>query len=94
MSPTLKETDEVMTTQTGWLDRFSQVMGRCVPDAITAAIIFMLMVAGTALVLGTSPAQILDAYSQGFWSLLAFTMQMILIVTLSSVLSATLFFAS
>ena len=29
---------------TGWLDRFAQVMGRLVPDAITACIIFMLLV--------------------------------------------------
>jgi short-chain fatty acids transporter len=77
---------------TGWLDRFAQVMGRLVPDAITAAIIFMLLLGALALALGNTPAKVLDAYSQGLWSLLAFTMQMTLIITLSSALGATPFF--
>ncbi|MDX2030162.1 MAG: TIGR00366 family protein [Blastocatellia bacterium] len=76
----------------GRLDRFALVMGRFVPDAITAAILFMLLLAGMALALGNSPARVMDAYSQGLWSLLAFTMQMTLIITLSSVLGATPFF--
>jgi short-chain fatty acids transporter len=76
----------------GWPDRFARVMGRLVPDAITAAIIFMLALAGAALALGNAPARVLDAFSQGLWSLLAFTMQMTLIITLSSTLGATPFF--
>src|SRR5687768_17329547 len=80
------------TTSAGWLDRFAQVMGRFVPDAITTAIVLMVVLAALALVLGNSPAQVLDAYSQGLWSLLAFTIQMTLIITLSSVLGATPFF--
>ena len=80
------------TTSAGWLDRFARVMGRFVPDAITTAIVFMVVLALLALALGNSPAQVLDAYSQGLWSLLAFTMQMTLIITLSSVLGATPFF--
>lgn len=92
MAQTLEIREKVTTTSTSWLDRFARVMGRFVPDAITTAIIFMLLLAGMALALGNSPAQILDAYSQGLWSLLAFTMQMTLIITLSSVLGATPFF--
>lgn len=92
MAQALNKTEKDMTSETGWLDRFAQVMGRFVPDAITVAIIFMLVLAGLAWALGNSPTQILDAYSQGLWSLLAFTMQMILIITLSSVLGTTPFF--
>jgi len=92
MSQILERTETPAIVSTGWLDRFAAVMGRLVPDAITAAIIFMLVLAGMALALGNSPGQIMDAYSQGLWSLLAFTMQMTLIITLSSVLGATPFF--
>lgn len=92
MAQTLESQEKVTTTSPSWLDRFALMMGRLVPDAITTAIIFMLVLAGLALVLGNSPAKIMDAYSQGLWSLLAFTMQMTLIITLSSVLGATPFF--
>jgi short-chain fatty acids transporter len=92
MAQRLENLDTTMTAQEGWLDRFARVMGRLVPDAITASIIFMLVLAGMALALGNSPAKVLDAYSQGLWSLLSFTMQMTLIITLSSVLGATPFF--
>jgi short-chain fatty acids transporter len=92
MAQTLESLEKDTTISNNWLDRFARVMGRLVPDAITTAIIFMLLLAGMALALGNSPAQVLDAYSQGLWSLLAFTMQMTLIITLSSVLGATPFF--
>jgi short-chain fatty acids transporter len=92
MAQTLESPERLTATPAGWLDRFALVMGRFVPDAITAAIIFMVMLAGMALALGNRPAQVMDAYSQGLWSLLAFTMQMTLIITLSSVLGATPFF--
>jgi short-chain fatty acids transporter len=92
MAQIVERSETAATVSTGWLDRFAIVMGRLVPDAITAAIIFMLVLAGMALALGNSPGQIMDAYSQGLWSLLAFTMQMTLIITLSSVLGATPFF--
>ena len=45
-----------------------------------------------ALALGNSPGKTLDAYYQGLWMLLPFTMQMTLIIVLSSVLGATPFF--
>jgi len=92
MAQTLERLEEATTTSAGWLDRFARVMGRFVPDAITAAIIFMLVLTGMALALGNAPTKVLDAYSQGLWSLLAFTMQMTLIITLSSVLGTTPFF--
>lgn len=73
----------------GVLDRFARLMGRFVPDAITASIIFMLALAALAFALGNTPVKVLDAYYQGLWMLLPFTMQMTLIITLSSVLGAT-----
>ena len=95
MAQTLERPETETTTatdSTGRLDRFARGMGRLVPDAITASIIFMLLLAGMALLLGNSPAQVMDAYAQGLWSLLSFTMQMTLIITLSSVLGSTPFF--
>jgi short-chain fatty acids transporter len=95
MAQTLESSDAAATAAAGpagWLDRFAQGMARVVPDAITAVIIFMLVLAAMALALGNTPARVLDAYSQGLWSLLAFTMQMTLIITLSSTLGATPFF--
>ncbi|MBS1807169.1 MAG: short-chain fatty acid transporter [Acidobacteria bacterium] len=92
MAQTLERLEGATPTSESWLDRFARIMGRFVPDAITASIIFMLILAGMALMLGNSPAKVMDAYSQGLWSLLAFTMQMTLIITLSSVLGATPFF--
>ncbi len=72
-----------------WLDRFAQVMGRFVPDAITACVILLVLLFVTALILGNSPSKTMEAYYQGLWMLLPFTMQMTLIIVLSSVLAAT-----
>ena len=72
-----------------WLDRFAQVMGRFVPDAITACVILLVLLFATALVLGNSLSKTMEAYYQGLWMLLPFTMQMTLIITLSSVLAST-----
>src|SRR5688572_27244487 len=72
-----------------WLDRFSRLMARIVPDAVTAGIILTLIVAGAALAMGNSALAVMDAYYRGFWMLLTFTMQMTLIIVLSTALSNT-----
>jgi len=72
-----------------WLDRFAQVMGRFVPDAITACVILLVLLFAIALALGNSLSKTTEAYYQGLWMLLPFTMQMTLIITLSSVLAST-----
>jgi short-chain fatty acids transporter len=72
-----------------WLDRFSQIMGRFVPDAITACVMLLVLLFGVALALGNSLSKTMEAYYQGLWMLLPFTMQMTLIITLSSVLAST-----
>jgi len=71
------------------ISRFAQTLGTLVPDATSAAVILMLIVAGAALAFGSTPAAIADAYYRGLWMLLPFTMQMTLIITLSSVLGQT-----
>lgn len=73
----------------GWLDRFSRLVARIVPDAVTAGIVLTLIVAGGALAMGNSVLGVMDAYYRGFWMLLTFTMQMTLIIVLSTALSTT-----
>jgi short-chain fatty acids transporter len=75
--------------QDSWLNRFAQTLGRVVPDAITASVIMMALLFAVALAFGNSLANTWDAYYKGLWMLLPFTMQMTLIIVLSSVLGAT-----
>ncbi len=75
-----------------WLDRFAQIMARVVPDAITSCVILMLLLLVTALAFGNPFGKVVEAYYQGLWMLLPFTMQMSLIIVLSSVLGLTPFF--
>jgi len=74
------------------LDRFAAFISQFVPDAITASVILLIVLVITAVTLGNSPVQVMDAYYRGLWMLLPFTMQMTLIVVLSSTLAATPFF--
>lgn len=74
------------------LEQFAQFMGRVVPDAITTSVFLLFTLFAMAMALGDGPPKIMDAYYQGLWMLLPFTMQMTLIITLSSVLGATPFF--
>src|SRR6185295_17945231 len=76
----------------GILEIFARAMGRFVPDAITASVILLLILAGMSVAMGNSAGKTLDAYYQGLWMLLPFTMQMTLIIVLSSVLGSTPFF--
>ena len=80
--------------QDRWLDRFAVVMGRVVPDAITACVLLLFLLFAVAALLGNEPLKIMDAYYKGLWMLLPFTMQMTLIITLSAALGATPFFRS
>jgi short-chain fatty acids transporter len=74
------------------ISRFAQTVGSIVPDATSAAVILMLVVAGAALAFGNTPGAIADAYYRGLWMLLPFTMQMTLILVLSAVVTGTPFF--
>ena len=73
------------------LERFSLWMGRVVPDAITASVIFLFIIAALALLIGTPAGTVMDAYYRGLWMLLPFTMQMTLIIVLGSALSGSKF---
>jgi len=74
------------------LSRVARLFGALVPDAVTTSIALLVVVFFTALWLGNSLQEVADAYYRGLWMLLAFTMQMTLILTLSSALGAAPFF--
>jgi short-chain fatty acids transporter len=74
------------------IQRFPDLIAQLVPDAITASVILTLVMLAVALLLGNSLTRIMDAYHQGLWMLLQFTMQMTLIIVLSSALASTPFF--
>jgi short-chain fatty acids transporter len=78
--------NEVHSTR---LERFSHALGNLVPDATSASIVLLVIVAVAALAAGNTPAAVADGYYRGLWMLLPFTMQMTLILVLSSVVSAT-----
>lgn len=71
-----------------WLTRFSLFIGRVIPDAMSTAIGMLLLLALWALAIGNSGTAVLDAFYRGLWMLLPFTMQMTLILLLSSALGA------
>jgi len=79
-------------TKMQWVEKLAAVMERVVPDAITTSIILMVALVVLALGIGTPLSSTVDAYYRGLWSLLAFTMQMTLILVLSLILGATPFF--
>jgi len=67
-------------------------MSRWVPDAVTAGAILTVVTVGVALALGNPVSRVLEAYHQGLWMLLPFTMQMTLILVLSLAVATTPFF--
>jgi short-chain fatty acids transporter len=83
--PTRQETDN----RGNWIDALARIMERVVPDALTTSIVLLIGLFGLSLVLGTAPSAAVDAYYRGLWNLLAFTMQMTLILVLSLVLGAS-----
>jgi short-chain fatty acids transporter len=78
-----------LAARRGSLERFSLWMGRTVPDAISASVIFLVIVAVAALLIGTPVDGVMSAYYRGLWMLLPFTMQVTLIVVLGSALSSS-----
>jgi short-chain fatty acids transporter len=80
------------TTGPDRLTRFASLVGRLIPDALTTSIVLLVAVFGVALAMGNPLERTMDAYYRGLWMLLPFTMQMTLILVLSSTLGATPFF--
>lgn len=74
------------------MTRFADAVGHQVPDATAMAVLLLVVLAAAALGLGNGVEATTDAFYRGLWMLLAFSMQMALLLVLSSVLSATPFF--
>lgn len=74
------------------LTRFSQAAGAQVPDATAMAVILLIVLIAASLALGNDFTATSDAFYRGLWMLLAFSMQMTLLLVLSSVLSTIPFF--
>src|SRR5262249_32730385 len=77
-----------------WIERLATISEHYVPDALTSAIFMMVVLAASALILGNTVEETVDAYYRGLWMLLQFTMQMTLMLTLSLVLADTPVFKS
>lgn len=69
-------------------ETFTHLAERFVPDAYVFALLATVLVALAALIHGSSPAQIADAWGGTFWELLPFTLQMALIVITGHVLAS------
>lgn len=78
--------------QSNWVDVLGKVMERWVPDALTTAIVLMIVLVFFSLAVGGGIGGTLKAYYDGLWMFLGFTMQMTLILVLSLVVSATSIF--
>ncbi|HEX8183311.1 MAG TPA: TIGR00366 family protein [Blastocatellia bacterium] len=73
----------------GWLARYSLLMARIVPDAISTTVLMLVGIFIIAVATGNSLTASVDAWYRGLWMLLPFTMQMTLVLVLGSVLAAT-----
>jgi short-chain fatty acids transporter len=71
----------------------NKLMQRYMPDPFLMVILLTFFVYGLALVLTDStPIQVLEYWGGGFWSLLAFSMQMVLVLVTGHVLASSPFF--
>lgn len=71
-------------------DFFTRFMSRYMPDPLVIAIILTFLTAILAILIeGTTPAQAVEYWGDGFWNLLAFTMQMTVILLSGYILART-----
>lgn len=75
--------------RTDRLTRFADRVGALIPDAMSTSIGLLVLVGAAALAMLNTPGQTMEAYHRGLWMLLPFTMQMTLILVLSSSLGAS-----
>ncbi|MBM4328369.1 MAG: short-chain fatty acid transporter [Deltaproteobacteria bacterium] len=73
----------------GRVESFALSVEKYVPDAITSAVFMVVILFIFASLIGVPLSQTVDAYYKGLWMLLAFTMQMTLIITLAAVVGAS-----
>src|ERR1700684_1839468 len=60
--------------------RFTEWAERWFPDSYVFVCLAVVAVAAAALLKGASPVAVTKAFGDGFWSLIVFTMQMVMIV--------------
>jgi short-chain fatty acids transporter len=72
--------ERVALRLTGWAERW-------LPDAYVFALIATLVVLVAGLAIGVPAASLVDAWGKGFWDLLAFAMQMILVIVTGHVVA-------
>jgi short-chain fatty acids transporter len=78
-----------MEVEKGRAERFALSVEKYVPDAITSAVFMVVILFIFASLIGVPVSKTIDAYYRGLWLLLAFTMQMTLIITLSAVFGSS-----
>src|SRR5438105_5308391 len=69
--------------------RLPDLISQLVPDAVTTSVVLTLVMVAIALGMGNPLPKVMEAYHQGLWMLLPFTMQMTLIIVLSAALAGT-----
>ncbi|MDP4551960.1 short-chain fatty acid transporter [Alkalihalobacillus macyae] len=68
----------------------NRIMQRYLPDPFLFVVILTLVVFGLGLIFtGSSPVQMVQYFGEGFWSLLAFSMQMVLVLMTGYVLASS-----
>lgn len=72
--------------QSDRLTRFATAVGKLIPDAMSMAVIMMVMVAVAAVAIGNTVGAVGEAFYRGLWMMLPFTMQIALILVLSATL--------
>ncbi|MFB8005110.1 short-chain fatty acid transporter [Nocardia sp. NPDC056000] len=86
-------TPAVDTNSEKGLARIAQVLARWTekwfPDAYVIALAGLILVAVAALVNGSTPKTVVDAFGDGFWDLTAFTLQMAMVVLTGYVLATS-----
>ncbi|WP_096187672.1 short-chain fatty acid transporter [Evansella halocellulosilytica] len=76
-------------------NRFSQIVERYLPDAFVIAIVMTLLVFLAGWLMNISePVQLIQSWGEGFWTYLAFTMQMVLLLMTGMVLASVPFISS
>lgn len=73
----------------GRAERFALAVEKYIPDAITSAVFMVIILFIFTTSIGVPISKTVDAYYRGLWLLLAFTMQMTLIITLSAVFGSS-----
>ena len=76
-----------------FLTRIStRLMERYLPDAYIFVILLTLVVFVLSSITNKAPLNVIDSFGSGFWSLMAFTVQMTMVLLCGSVMAKSPFF--